>query len=414
VLVKTAKNKFDLNVEINNEILSRSESFAKTAGANGDTLYALQRTAANHYFDDGQFLVKKIIKKNPARLELQLLECDYLDKSQDRAASPGQNKIAGGIELDLYNRAIAYWLFTAHPAETNSKSIRVPAEDIIHVFDRQRASDVYGISGYASVVQNVFRINEYAYSTMDTARLTNHFGIWIESPYVNDYGEVAQPSTTDAGSTGTSTPRHEIINPGGFHYGLPGEKPHLLTPQNPGSQYSPFMTKELQTVSVGAGVGYESVSNDGSQTNFAGSRALLIIERGYTKMAQAIFEEQMHSKIYEWFIEFEHFLSKNPLKMPDYETDKNRYLRVKFSRPVQEWVDPWKDVAARGKRIELRLSTETDEAEDSGRDIEEIYATLAYEKSLRKKMGLTDEKENKFDYGDIDDAENDSKVPAKS
>lgn len=391
ILLPGAKNKFDLDIEMNLEILRRWEQWAPIAGANGDTLYAIQRTAANHFFDDGQFLIRRIIKKNPARLELQLLECDHLDTARDRSASSSMNKIVGGIELDQYNRPVAYWLTPDHPAEQSSESVRVDAKDIIHVFDRQRASDVTGICGYASVVQSVFRINEYAYSTMDTARLSNHFGVWIESPYVNDFGEVAEASSTD--TTTTDKPRHETINPAGFHYGLPGEKPHLMRPENPGSQYSPFMTKELQTVSVGAGVGYESVSNDGSQTNFAGSRALLIIERGYTRMNQALFEEQFHAKIYEWFIDFEVSFAQRRLVMPNYDMEKTRYLRARFNRPVQEWVDPLKDVNARGKRIELRLSTETDEAEDSGKDIEEIYASLAYEKALRKKMGIEDVEE---------------------
>ena len=385
ILLPGAKSKFELAVDLNTDILRRWEEWAPRAGSNGDTLYQIQRTAANHFFDDGQFLLRRVYKRNPARLEIQLLECDHLDAARDRLSSPGINKIVGGIELDEYGRPLAYWLLPEHPAENYSNSIRVPAEEIIHVFDRQRASDVTGICGYASVVQSVFRINEYAYSTMDTARLVNHFGVWIESPYVQDFQQITPSDITEA-EVGEG--RREYITPAGFHYGLPGEKASTMNPAIPGSQYGPFMTKELQTTSVGAGVGYESVSHDGSQTNFAGSRALLIIERGYTRMNLAIFEEQMHSKLYKWFIEFENSLVSKPLQMPNYNNDKMRYLRVKFNRPVQEWVDPQKDIAARGERIRLRLSTETDETEDSGKDIEEVYATLAYEKLLREKLGL--------------------------
>jgi len=390
ILLPGAKSKFELATDLNTEILRRWEEWAPTAGANGDTLYSIQRTAANHFFDDGQFLLRRIYKKNPSELKIQLLECDHLDISRDQLATMDQNKVVGGIELDQYNKPIAYWLLPEHPAENTSLSVRIPAEEIIHVFDRQRASDVTGICGYASVVQSVFRINEFAYSTMDTARLTNHFGIWIESPYVDDFNQI---QSTSAPTAETGEGRHEFINPAGFHYGLPGEKPHMMNPAIPGSQYGPFMTKELQTTSVGAGVGYESVSHDGSQTNFAGSRALLIIERGYTRMNQAIFEEQMHSKVYQWFIEFEMSLARRPLQMPNYASDRMRYLRVKFNRPVQEWVDPQKDINARGERIRLRLSTETDEAEENGKDIEEIYATLAYEKALREKLGIVSEEE---------------------
>lgn len=391
VMQRNAKSKFDLDKELNLDILQRWESFAPKASANGDSLYQLQRVAANHFFDDGQFLIRKIISKDG--LKIQILECDHLDISRDKDASSGQNRIAGGIELDEFNKPLAYWVYPVHPSENTSVSIRIPATEMFHVFDRQRASDVTGICGYASVVQSVFRVNEYAYSTMDTARLSNHFGVWIESPYVDDYGQATKALETKTMPNGT-VQRQQNINPAGFHYGLPGEIPHLMKPENPGSQYGPFITKELQTTSVGAGIGYEAVSHDGSQSNFSSSRALLLIERGYTKMNQAVFEEQFHAKIYEWFIEFELYLAKKPLRMPNYEIEKSRYLRKQLSRPIQEWVDPWKDTAARGERIRLRLSTETDEAEDSGKDIEEIYATLAYEKQLREKYGLPENTES--------------------
>lgn len=384
---RMAADKFDLNVKLNQDILDRWEVWAPVASANGDSLYQLQRTAVNHYYDDGQFLIRRVMSRQWPFLRLELLEADHLDTSLDRSASGGKNKIVGGIELDKYNKPIAYYLTEKHPAEEASKTVRVAASEIIHVFDRERSSAVTGICGYASVVQSIFRLNEYAYSTMDQARLANHFGIWIESPYVDDFGQVGAPTETTVES---GDRKYKHIEPAGIHYGLPGEKPHQMRPENPGSQYTPFMTKELQTTSVGAGVSYEAISHDGSQTNFAGSRILLIIERGYTRMAQAIFEEQFHRKIYKWFIESEIDFGRPPLAIPGYYDNPAPYLRVRFSKPVQEWVDPAKDVAAKAMKIEKGLSTVTDEAEDLDKDIEEIYATMAYERKLRERYGIPD------------------------
>ena len=388
IRARNGKNKFDLDKEKNQEILDAWELWCRVAGANGDSIYQIQRTAANHFFDDGQFLARRVFFRKFPYMRIELLECDQLDSSRDRLADGVNNRIVGGIELDKFNKPVAYYLLAQHPGDGYSSSQKVPASEIIHVFDRQRASEVSGICGYASVVQSTFRAQEYAYSTMDAARIANHFGVWIESPYIDDYGQESDDLTE---IDNIEEARYKRINPAAFHYGLPGEKPHQIKPEIPGSQYGPFMTKELQAISVGAGVGYESVSHDGSQSNFAGSRALLLVERGYTKLALATFEEQFHSKIYEWFIEGLMDFGRPPLILPDYKKNPMEYLRVRFSRPVQEWVDPWKDVAARGKRIELNLSTETDEAEDVGQDIEEIYAKKAYEKELKKQFGLKTE-----------------------
>jgi len=385
-----AKSKLDLDRVINQEILDRWELWAPHAGANGDSLYQLQRIAAGHAFDDGQVLIRKIYIRKPPYMQLELLEADYLDSSRDTISfkhTTGETRICGGIELDGHNKPVAYWLKQCHPAEGTSESVRVPAADIIHVFDRQRASDVTGICGYASVVKDVFRLNEYAYSTMDAARIGNHFAAWIESPYISELGEViSQPQAESAGTADSR--RYKYISPAGIMYGLPGEKPHMIKPEYPPGQYDSFIRKSLQAISVGSGVGYGAISQDGSQSNFAGSRELLLIERGFTKMMLAVLEEQMHSGIYRWFLEKERDFGKPPLRMPDYDNNPHKYLRCKFSRPIQEWVDPWKDVAARTSRINANLSTETDEAEDQGRDIEEIYATKAYEAELKKHFGL--------------------------
>ena len=388
ILKKKKAHRFDFEKETIEDILYRWEKWAPVAGANGDSIYQCQRVACNHFFDDGQVLIRKRMTRQYPFLQIEVLECDHLDKSKDREVGKNQNRIVGGIELDGFNRPLFYHLKTRHPSEVQSDTEKVPASEIIHLFDRQRASDVTGITGYASVVQSIFRLNEYAYSTMDAARLTNHFAVWIESPYVNEFGE------TVSGETGTSSDpqeRYKHISPAAFHYGLPGEKPHTIRPENPGSQYDPFMTREIQTCSVGTGVSYEAMSHDGSRTNFAGSRQLQLLERAYSRISQSIFQEQMHAKIYAWFIETEVSFSEPgtpKLRMPDFDRDKQRYLRVAWNRPVQEWVDPQKDAKARQLRIQMNNSTETAEAEDMGLDIEEIYATKAYENEIKRKLGL--------------------------
>jgi lambda family phage portal protein len=375
-----ARSRHELNRELNQDILDRWERWTPTASANGDSLYQLQRTAANHDFDDGGFLVQRLILRG--KLRLKLMECDHLDTARDREYSPSQNRIVGGIEVDANNAPVAYWIRPMHPSETQTESVRVPAEDIIHVFDRSRASDVIGIGSYASVVQNFFRLNEYAYSTMDSARLQNHFSVFIETPYIDEYGNVSEVKSGTEVVPTTVERRAQYLEPAAIKYCLPGEKPHMVKPEAPGSQYGPFLTKELQAASVGAGVSYESISHDGSQTNFAGSRQLLIIERSYAKMVQARWEEQFHAKIYRWFIDHERQFGKPPLAMPGFDERAYDFLRVSFSRPIQEWVDPLKDVQARKEKILMGLSTLTDEAEDMGTDIEEINATLLYEQSL--------------------------------
>jgi capsid protein len=169
-------NKYDFNKELNTEVLRRWEIYADDACANGDNIYQLQRIAARHFFVDGAFLIRKMIKGG--QLLLEGLEIDHLDTTKD--VDDGIKRIVGGIELDKYNKPIAYHIMPRHPAEIATLSIREPAENVIHLFDRARASDINGVCSFASVVTNLYSIGEYRTATMNLARVATGFGVFVE------------------------------------------------------------------------------------------------------------------------------------------------------------------------------------------------------------------------------------------
>lgn len=378
-------NKYDFDKELNNNILRRWENWADEACANGDNIYQLQRVAARHYFVDGAFLIRKVVRNK--KLMLEGLEIDHLDTLKDtdpQMANGKGRRIVGGIELDEFNKPAAYWIKPRHPAEVETVSVREPAENVIHIFDRSRASDVNGICSFASVVTNLYSIGEYRASTMGLARVATGFGVFVESPYPQDF---MQP--VNGGEADTTGTEYQYVVPGGVHYLRPGEKIGQVKPENPSGNYNGFIRGELQAASVGAGMSYESISNDGSQSNFSSTRQMLLFERAMARYTHALFEEQFYSKIYKWFIEFEQDFGKPPLAMRGYANDKKRYLAVSWSRPKTEWVDPLKDVKSAAAEVDLGINTLTDLCETAGKDIEEVVATRQYENELLKAAGLT-------------------------
>lgn len=111
------------------------------------------------------------------------------------------------------------------------------------------------------------------------------------------------------GRAGSNT----AVTPGGVHYMRPGEKnKHQLNPNRPRHSTNYVLRAELRSASVGAGMSYEAVSNDGSQTNFSGTRQMLLFERAMMRYTFAIFGK-LYSQIYRWFIEFEQSFGKHRL-----------------------------------------------------------------------------------------------------
>lgn len=375
ILKRNAANKYDFEAEINKEILQRWERWAGEACANGDSIYQLQRVAASHFFFDGGILIRRVIVNR--KLALEPIELDQLDVNKNM--DNGKTRIVGGKELDQYNKPIAFWIKPRHPAEVETESVRFPAEDIIDLFDRSRASEVGGISRLAPCVLNFHNIGAFRSDTMKLARTATGFGVFVETENPDDF------FPTD-GEKDENDIDLEYITSGGIHYLRPGEKIQTVKPENPGATYEPFLRSELRSASVGAGMSYESVSNDGSQTNFSGARQMLLFERAMIRYTFAIFEERFYSRIYRWFIEHEAEFEK--LRLSNYESEKHRYLRVSWSRPKTEWVDPLKDAKAAKEEIDMGVNTLTEYCETQGRDIEEVVATRKYESELFKAAGI--------------------------
>jgi len=155
----TAENPYEFDIEKNLDILNRWEKWAPIAGANGDSIYQLQRLAAGHFFIDGGILLRRVYvndENGKKQLAIEPIELDHLDTAKDM--DDGETRIVGGKELNIFNKVLAYWLKPRHPSEVDTESVRIPASEIIDIFDRQRASDVGGISRLAASVMNFYNI----------------------------------------------------------------------------------------------------------------------------------------------------------------------------------------------------------------------------------------------------------------
>jgi lambda family phage portal protein len=360
------------------DIDTRYTKWEAHAGANGDDFATIQRMAVRHFMLDGEVLIHRIARPGQP-LALEALESDYLDVSKDTYTD--KIRIAGGIELDRYGKPVAYWLFQAHPSDRQTDSIRVPAEDILHIFDRQRASQVRGISPLTSIVCDLHDMQEFVASTLVVARVATGFGVMITTPYPEGW---MPPGTATYGEDGIT--QEEYVNPGAITRLRPGETVNTVKPEQPANTFTPFTQNLLKSAAVGAGVAYETLSGDYSQTNYSSSRLARLQEQAFFKFLCDLLDAMLNVPVYKWWLDIEHRL--NGLKLPKYEKDPTPYQAVVYSHPPQPWVDPRNDATAAQTRLQMGLETLTQLAENDGRDIEEVFATRAYEIKRMKELGI--------------------------
>jgi len=252
---------------------------------------------------------------------------------------------------------------------------------MLHIFDRQRASQVRGISPLTSIVCDLKDMQEFVASTLTVARVATGFGVMITTPYPEGW---MPPGTATYGEDGIT--QEEYVNPGAVTRLRPGELVNTVKPEQPAGTFAPFTQSLLKSAAVGAGVAYETLSGDYSQTNYSSSRLARLQEQAYFKFLCDLLDAMLNVPVYKWWLDIEHRL--NGLKLPKYEQDPTPYQAVVYSHPPQPWVDPRNDAVAAQTRLQMGLETLTQLAENDGRDIEEIFATRAYEIERMKELGI--------------------------
>ena len=117
------------------------------------------------------------------------LEADYLVDEDMPAAKEG-NFIRMGIEVDGFLRPQAYHFFTQHPGDTSMgvgrgqgiKRIRVPANEVIHLFIPERPSQTRGVSWFASALMRLHMLQGYEEAEVVRARASSALMGFIQSP----------------------------------------------------------------------------------------------------------------------------------------------------------------------------------------------------------------------------------------
>jgi lambda family phage portal protein len=363
------------------DIENRWEAWQEKAGADGSQFVDIQRLVARHFILDGEALVHRVRK---APLQLEVLECDYLDSGKDGKLQNG-NTIKGGIERNRFGAPVAYWLYQAHPAEEMTSSVRVSADDVLHIYDKQRSGQGRGISHFAPIIGDLFDTLEYQDATLTLARVATAYGIFVRSPNPEDW----QPSAAQKSELGNAeddeTPLQYVI-PGGIHYLRPGEEVQTVKAEQPGGVYAEFVRSRLRSASSGTGMSYETFSNDYSQVSYSSARQAMIQERQMMRQMSGLLDRLLNIPVYRWFLDVEY--RTNGLRLHGYDRDPRKFWRVQFSRPRQEWIDPMKEASAAETRLSIGLETLTSLAESEGNDIDDVFSTRAAEVARMKELGI--------------------------
>ena len=330
---------------------------------------------------DGEVLIRKVkTSNNPHGFRLQFLEADHLIDTKNELAKSNGNRIVMGVELDDRNRPVAYHLYKNHPHEygytSKVETIRVPANEIIHAFIKERPEQTRGVPFTASVMHNLNIYGSYMESELVAARVSSAKMGFFTSPGGSEYvGEDIEDDYMP------------IMNaePGTFEQLPNGMQFTPFDPNHPTTAFDSFTTSILRSIASGLNISYHSLSNDLSSVNYSSLRAGSLEDRDQYKMLQRFTIEHFIEPIYrEWLSQA---ISNNAIPLPINKYDKFAD-NTSFIARSWGWVDPQKEMVANVTGLNNGIVTYQDIQANYGRDVEELFEQHEREEKLAEQYGI--------------------------
>lgn len=356
--------------------------WAEVADADGMLdFYGIQALVMRTVVESGECLVRFRARRLSDGLavpfQLQVLEPEFIDTGRQGTSSSGYT--IDGIEFDNLGRRTAYWLFNRHPGDnrammvTGITSSRVPAEDVLHIFDKIRPGQDRGVPWFAPTILRMWDLATYDEAELMRKRVEACIAAFVEQEAGGDIrplGKIANGTNTD-GTSGTT--RRESFEPGMIEYMRPGESVEFNNPQGTGG-YAEYMGVQLHAIAAGIGVTYEQMTGDLSGVNYSSYRAgHLEIRSSMERHRWQMMINQFCAPVWRRFMTVG--FAAGVLRQPN--------VRAEWVAPPWPSIDPEKD--ANAALLEMRVGgiTLRDYLTSKGKDFNDWLAeTIATNKAL--------------------------------
>lgn len=365
-----------------------------------DDFYGLQAQAAAAEFDGGEAFVRRRPRRDSdgltVPLQLQLMESDQLPYRSLEAALAGKvpqgNRVEAGIELDALERRVAYHFYLAHPRDGESlwafnrvETRRTPAGEVLHVFRPERPGQLRGAPQLAPVIDDLIQKHAYFQSEVERAGIAAKVVAAItesarpdDSPYQPPIGANAETTSTGAANPQTDGTVEVDLTGGEIPVLQEGQDIKFNNPSIPGGAFEAYMRSIVHAIAAGARVPYTHISADLSDVNFSSMRGG---QRQFAREIGAVqrrHQVQFWNRVWAWFIDAA-FLS-GALTDRRYPANREDWLRVKWTAPRGELVDPAKEIGAHLDSIEGKLVSRRTVQEQLGYDPDDEDRLIAEDK----------------------------------
>lgn len=356
---------------------------------------SFERTLMAEIFEAGEVFVRKRFRKfgnSEVPYALELIEAERIadDLVIPAAFNAGPN-LRLGIEVDEFQRPVAYYIRKRHPNELGfilapapDAVERVPAEEIIHLAVVERWPQTRGIPWLHAVINTFRDIAGYVEAEITRARVQASTPWTIETP----------ESTSSFGEVQTDGSVEMVVEPGVAKRLNPGEELKAPGTNSPNPSFEMFVRNMVRNVAAGTGPGirYSAISADYSQTTYSSERAAQLDDRDGWRILQnwfiCSFREIVHR---DWMQQAVLAGALKTVTVEQWALNREKYEAVRFRPRGWAWVDPTKEVAAYKDAVRSNFMTIEDvlaTTQPDGTDFEDLIEQRKREIKLADAAGI--------------------------
>lgn len=314
---------------------------------------------------------------------LEVIEADRLLDNWQTARAPNGNAIRMGVEIDEWHRPVAYWFHPRHPGDYQfmsfepAKFVRIPAEDIIHLYLIDRWPQSRGEPWFHTAIKDLHHTNGLEEAVVVKARAAANIVGFIRSP---------EPMAAD-----DIKANRQLIDtePGTWQRLLPGEDVAGFSAPVADPIVEPFLRYMTRKMAVGVGLSYETLSRDYTNATYSSARMALLDDRDVYRVLQGWICRNLRQEVHREWLDAAVLVGEVKVGS-DYFSNPKKYQAVRYKPRGWSWIDPAKEVAAYKAAVRNGFMTQGDVIAQTspGSDLEDTFKARRAELDLAAEHGL--------------------------
>ena len=332
---------------------------------------------------DGEVFIMRVNDANaPYGIRLQTIPPELIDELYSQDLGNG-NQVVMGVELDQFRQPIAYHFRKQTPLQSSYMTyysgtrVRIPASEIIHWYDPEYANQTRGFTRFAPVLLLLHYLDQFEKWSVQNAR----FGASKGGFFGDD--NAGNPDDTLLETQDANSNIEVDIESLNFQH-IGGSKFYPWDPKFPVQQHEMFMRTTMRDVASGLGCGYSSLSNDYIGASWSSLRQELYVERRNWLSDQQSLIENVHMRIFGWFLESG--LMKGTIGLP--YAKKNKFFQPVFTGPRWPYINPVDETKAKNQAVRTLQQSILDSTAETGETFEQICADYQEARNIAESYEL--------------------------